>query len=78
MGLRDELNTRLPEGTTILKIDREANLNGLDALTISVTVPGTDLFIESTFSKANSMSNEHVANLVASRVNQKMRELKII
>lgn len=69
MSLREELRSVLPTESQILSIDREANLNGLDAVEVIVSVPGSlngDLIC--TFARKNGLTDEAIASLVAKKL----------
>jgi hypothetical protein len=69
MSLRDELRSAIPAESAILHIDRDANLNGLDAVQIIVSVPGSltgDLIC--TFARKNELSDKAIAELVARKL----------
>lgn len=75
MSLREELTNTLPPDVKIVNIDRGANINGLDAVEVEVTVPGTNRTLTSTFARKNGLTDQQIAVLVNSKLMSIMREL---
>lgn len=65
MSLRDTLLERLEEyGISELRVDRDALSNGAPCVEIKANVNGRDVRI--TYAKQNGMSNEDMADVLAS------------
>jgi hypothetical protein len=75
MSLKDELAARLPSDVRVVNINREANLNGLDAVEVEVTVPGTQRTLTCTFARNNGLSDIQIAELVRKKVLSIVKEL---
>jgi hypothetical protein len=74
MSLRDELQLALPIDVKIVNVDREANLNGLDAVEVTVTVPGTGRTLTCTFARKNGLTDEQIAELVRRKLLSVVKE----
>lgn len=75
MSLREELTDTLPTDVQIINIDREANINGLDAVEVIITVPGTSRYLTSTFARKNGLTDQQIAALVKSKLLSVVKEI---
>jgi hypothetical protein len=74
MSLKETLVAYLPSDVKVVNVDREANLNGLDAVEVEVTVPGTNRTLICTFARKNGLTDEHISELVRSKLLSVVKE----
>ena len=75
MSLKDELRAVLPMEATIVRIDRDADMHGLEAVEVEISIPLTHRTLTSTFARKNGLSDEEIARLVYAKLQSVTRGL---